>query len=80
MKQHKKVIKVLEKEKPNGQSDMDLYSKQISEEIKTYWRSLERPDNKIYIDNELLIGSVFSRCLAIIEKVANNKKNIKNNG
>lgn len=56
--------------------------KQTSNDIKALWRSFDRPDNKIYRDNELLIGSCYASCLEILEKnedliIENLKNNAK---
>lgn len=46
---------------------MDTTDKKIIQDIKYYVKSLNRPDNKIYQENELLILSCFSKAMEIVE-------------
>ena len=44
------------------------YFEKTRNDIKTYVRSLNTPDNKVYQDNELLILSCFNKAMELIEE------------
>ena len=47
---------------------MDKIDKKTIQDIKDYVKSLNKPDNEIYQENELLIQSCFHKAMEIIEE------------